>query len=358
MSRLVTSNNLNAEEGILDTVIKSLIDMEGKPLSLRDHMEREQAWIDLLNGNKLQHLGLEQLLEMAMESKCYKVAENIYEKQKNYSNILTCYLRDKVRQPEVFNYIVRHVDDSERCIEQQFSSNFKQLINIDSKKTAEIVMEHYAELIQSFCEILDSDLDLFYKFLSEIIYFSEVKLPPHVAENYLKLLCVKNPASTYNYVKLNLCRMEEALKITQESQMHAATAWLLEQSGDFQGALSLLLENNMTESALGVCIRGSEHLDAEGAQQVWFRLLKEPTIIERISMRELLHSAAPHVPPAQLLELVTDANLGDIKILIQGMLTDCQHDKQMLNTTLKLLSCDLHQGEFYCFSLFIWFNFL
>lgn len=345
VSRLVTSNNLNAEEGILDTVIKSLTDMVGKPLSLRDHMEREQAWIDLLNADKLKHLSLEQLLKMALESKCYKVAENVYEKQKVFANILECYLKDKVRHMEVFGYIVKHIDDSERCIRQQFIVHFKTLVSIDSKKTAEAVIEHFPQLAEEFCEILEADPDLLFKFLSEIVY-SDIKLPPRITEEFLRLLCVKNPSLVYSYVKLNLCRVEEALKITQQCNMHASTAFLLEQSGDFQGALNLLLKNNMTDAALDVCIRGSEHLDAKGAQQVWLQLLKHPATLEGISMRELLHSAAPHVSPSQLLELVTDASLGDIKVLIQGMLADCQHDMQMLSITLKLVGYDLHHGNF------------
>ncbi|KAK4877325.1 hypothetical protein RN001_009831 [Aquatica leii] len=341
VSRLVTSDNLNADEVMLNTVIKNLTGMGEKQLTLRDRAECEQAWIDLLNANKLQHLDLEDLLKMALDSKCYKVAENIYEKQKKFSTIIECYLKDKMRHVEVFNYILQYISNSERCIQQQFVAHFKILVDIDSKRTADVVLEHFPEMAEELCVILENDSELLYKFLSEILY-SDIKLSPKLTEEYLDLLCVKNPSAVYTYVKLNLCRVEEALKITQKYQIHTAVAWLLEQSGEFEEALTLLLKNNSIEAALGVCIRGSEHLDAKGTQKLWLQLLKCPTIAENVSTRELLHSAAPHVPPAELLELVTDANLGDIKTLIQGMLTDCQHDKELLTTTLKLLSYDLH----------------
>ncbi|KAF5284062.1 hypothetical protein FQR65_LT13608 [Abscondita terminalis] len=343
VSRLVTSDNLNADESILNTVIKSLTGMGEKQLTLRDHAECEQAWIDLLNSNKLQHLELEDLLKMALNSKCYKVAENIYEKQGKFSSIMECYLNDKTRHADVFNYILKHISDSERYIQQQIIVNFKLLVDIDSKRTADVVLEHFPELAEELCVILENDSELLYRFLSEILY-GDIKLSPKLTEEYLDLLCVKNPSAVYTYVKLNLCRVEEALKITQKYQIHSAVAWLLEQSGEFEEALNLLLNNNSIEAALDVCVRGSEHLDAKGTQKLWLQLLKCPTVVESISMRELLHSAAPHVPPAELLELVTDANLGDIKTLIQGMLADCQHDKELLSTTLKLLSYDLHHG--------------
>ncbi|KAF5279066.1 hypothetical protein FQA39_LY05744 [Lamprigera yunnana] len=344
VSRLITTENLSADETILNGVISSLTEMGEKQLSLRDHAECEQAWIDLLNADKLKHFNLDALLKMALESKCYKVAENIYEMQMKFSSIMECYLKDKMRHHEVFNYVLKYITDSERCIHQQFIAHFKVLVDIDSKKTADIVLEHFSESTEELVLILEKDTELVYKFLSEILY-SDIKCSPKITEEYLELLCVKNPSAVYTYVKLNLCRVEEALKITKKYNIHSAVAWLLEQNGEFEEALTLLLQNNMIDSALGVCVRGSEHLDAKGTQKLWLQLLKCPTIVESISMRELLHSAAPHIPPAELLELVTDANLGDIKTLIQGMLTDCEYDIQLLSTTLKLLSNDLHHAN-------------
>uniref|UniRef100_A0A1Y1MXN6 Vacuolar protein sorting-associated protein 8 central domain-containing protein n=2 Tax=Photinus pyralis TaxID=7054 RepID=A0A1Y1MXN6_PHOPY len=343
ISRLITSANLSADEEILNTVVQSLTNA-GDKLSLRDHSEREQAWIDLLNGQKMGHLDLDAQLQTALDAKCYKVVECIYEKQGKFANILECYLNDKVRHVEVFSYIRKYISDEERCIRQQFMANFKTLVDVDSKRTADVVIENYSKLAEQLCCILETDSELLYKFLSQIIY-TDVKLSPKTTEEYLRLLCMKNPSAVYSYVKLNLCRVEEALKITQKYQMHSSVAWLLEQSGDFEQALNLLLRHNMIDSALEVCIRGSEHLDAKETQKLWLELLKHPTVVENISMRELLHSAAPHVPPAQLLELVTDANLGDIKVLVEGMLSDCEHDIQLLNSTFKILSCDLHHGK-------------
>lgn len=334
------------EDSILETVVKSLTDMISKPLTLRDHMDREQSWLDLLQTKNLLHLDSEHLLQMALETKCYRVAEFLYEKQNDYSSILMCYLKDPFRKSDVFGYILANINTKNRSIQEQFIVNFKEILAIDSKKTADVVIEHYPQLIEELCMMLESNNDLQYKFLHEII-FSELKLPPHISEQYLELLCTNQKECVLNYVQFGLCRVQVALKITQKHKVHAATAYLLEQTGDYNGSLDLLLKHNMANAALELCIRASEDIDANGAQLLWLKLLKYQNNVEFLSLRQLLHAAAPHVPSAQLLELVSNVNLGDVQALFEGMLADCSHDTEMLSITLKLLSKDLHQGKPY-----------
>ncbi|RZC37353.1 vacuolar protein sorting-associated protein 8 -like [Asbolus verrucosus] len=341
VTRLVTSNNLNIDEVMLDTVIKSLTDMVDQPLSMRDHNEREQAWLDLLNAHKLRHLSKNDLLKLALESRCFRVAEHLYEIQNDYSNILVCYLRDPVRKLEVFNYIMNYISDKERCVEEQFLVNFKDLVAVDSKKTSEIVVEHFPEMIVQLSQIIENNLDLQYAFLKGIVS-SDIKLPPELAETYLELLCAQNESEVCNYVQLSSCRIEEALKITRKYKAYAATALLLEQGGEWMEALQLLLQEDMVNEGVSLCIRGAEHLDSEGAQKLWLALLQHDKSTQNMSLRQLLHAAAPHVPPAQLLNLVSNASFGDVKVLLQGMLIDYVHDVQMFSTALKLLSKDLH----------------
>lgn len=335
---------------MLDKVVQSLMDIQGKPLNLRDHSEREQALLDLLTSNKLTHLNNEEFLHIALESKCYRVAEHIYLKTGEYANILTCYLKDPIRKSEVFNYILTYINVNERCIKQQFLVNFNELLLVDSKKTAEIVTEHFPELLDELCAMVESDSNLQYTFLKEIVY-SDVKIAPELAEKYLELLCARDKDSVYGFVNLNLCRVDIALKITEKFEVHAATALLLEQGGEWPEALDLLLKYSMIKEAISLCIRGAEHLDSNGAQQLWLKLLQNKASTKSMSLRQLLHAAAPHVPPAQLLELISDASLGDTKLLLYDMLADCKYDIQMLQTALKILGKDLHYGKYLIFCM-------
>lgn len=257
----MVTNSLEVDKRILEAVIQHLMDADN--LSLRDHTEREQSLLELLQTNKLSHLKASQLLHMSLHSKCYRVAEQLYELQKDFSFILPCYINDSVRKNEVFNYILNFINVSERCIQQQFLVHFKDLVKISSQRTGEIVTEYFPTLIEQFCAILENDFDLQYSFLSEIVT-SDIKLPPRIAESYLEQLCIKNKNEVCNYLQLRFCRNEEALELTTKYGVHSATALLLEQGGEWMEALELLLNNNMMDEAVNLCIRGAEHLDSEG----------------------------------------------------------------------------------------------
>lgn len=351
IAKLVTSNNLKVDEPTLNSVIKSLTETKHE-LSNRDHSEREQACLDLLHENKLGHLTNDELLKIALESRCYKVAEFVYESQKDYSNILSCYLNDQLRKGDVFNYILTHIRVSHRKIRQQFLAHFKELVAIDVRKCVDIIIEHFPNSVEEYFALIKSDDDVSFLFLSELVV-SDIKMIPEMAEWHLELLC-KIPEDikvVKNYLRMGLCRIEQALEITKKYDKHEATSLLLEQMGEFKVALDLLLEHGLTESAVDLCVRGADHLSAEESQKLWLSLLKHPQSSKKLSLRELIHSAAPHVPPTQLFELVSDANFGDIKGLLQGMLADCRHDIEVYNTTLKLLGRDYHQSK-YILSIF------
>lgn len=239
----------------------------GNSLSLRDHTEREQSLLELLHANKLRHLKMDHLLRMSLNFKCYRVAAHLYELQKDFSSIVTCYVNDPVRKTEVFNYILNYINVSERCIQQQFLIHFKELVKISSKRTGEIVAEYFPTLIEQFCAILEDECDLYYEFLTEIVS-SDIKLPCRIAECYLEQLCKKNKSEVCNYLQLKFCRTEKALELTKKFGVHTATALLLEQSGEWMEGLELLLQHNMIDAAINLCIRGAEHLDSEGKLRV------------------------------------------------------------------------------------------
>lgn len=344
ISRLITTESLNADEVILDTVITSLTDMTG-PLSLRDHAEREQALLDLLTTEKIKHLDQNQLLATAIEAKCFKIAKHLLETKKDYAKILNCFLKDRNSSPELFNYIKKHIDAPERHIRQQFTEHFAEICEIDCKKTADIVLEHFPEQLGTLSRSLRPNPTLHFDFLTQIVEL-DLKVPRDVAEEYLGLLCARDsdPRLVQRFVQMGACGAERALEITLENDQYLAAAHLLEAMGDWIGALELLLGKEAIDDAMNVCVRGAEHLDNAGAQDLWLMLLKHP--LSTKPLRQLLHAAAPHVPPAQLIELVSDARLGDLKGLVQGMLADYSHDELVLQTTTRILGKDLHQGGF------------
>lgn len=252
VTKLVVSDSLEADDGMLDAVVRHLTQTPRDCLTLRDHGEREQAWLDLLAADKLSRFSTQDLLETALKSKCYRVAEHLYERLGDYTDILSCYLNDPVRRSEAFNYVLDYVSNEERRVEQQFLSNFLRLAATSGEKAAEIAVEFFPHLVETFSEMLDGDPELQFDFLGHVVN-SDLKLPAAIAERYLEQLCVRDVAAVRGYVQLTLCRKERALEITRRYGAHEATALLLEHAGEWQEALELLLENGMVRRCAFVC---------------------------------------------------------------------------------------------------------
>lgn len=346
MSRLITNGILKTDEDILNTVIQTLTTMVDKPLNLRDHQEREQTWLDLMLSNKLQHIAPKDLLEMAVRSKCYRVTEILYEQSQKYSEILNCYLLDIPRQNEVFTYMRQHVEDPSRCIKPQLLRNIEKLLDVDRYQTALFIIDYYLDNLEEICEKLKNSPEKLFSLLYEI-QLTDTTLAPELAERYLELLCIQDPSAVEAFIKAGNCRPEQALVIAQRAKHNSATAYFLEQIGDFNGALELLLEDPTDESSIlqaaALCSRGVSHLDQSQAQELWLKLLRKCT--NQDILRQILHSAAQYVSLSTLLDVVNTASLGDVKNLLQGLLADASHETLMLTTTYKLLGIDLHRGK-------------
>ncbi|XP_050311616.1 vacuolar protein sorting-associated protein 8 homolog isoform X2 [Anthonomus grandis grandis] len=342
VSRLVLNDSVTIDTAMLNHVVDCLTTLTDVNLSGRDHREKEQAWLDLLQADKLRHFDTGQLLEMALRAQCFKVAELLYEWRKSYANILDCYLNDPVRSGDVFNYIVTYVDVPEREIRGQFFKRFPALVRINCAKSCDIVAEHYADDLEELTGILGEDADLRFGFLREMVS-GEVRLPDSVAELFLDQLCLREPGRVCEFVAARVFEGERALQTTRKYGIHQATALLLEQRGQWGEALALLISQDLIDEAVALCIRGAEHLDPEGAQRLWISLLQSKRNVKTTSVRQLLHAAAPHVPPDQLLDLMSNANYGDVKNLLRGILSDYEHDIDLLSAAMKVLDKDLHR---------------
>ncbi|KAK9877821.1 hypothetical protein WA026_020057 [Henosepilachna vigintioctopunctata] len=341
--RLVTSDRINLEDNLLGINFEKLMQSTSGPINLRDQMEREQSWLDLIISNRLKNISSDDMIKRALESKCFRVAEYLYNLDKNYCRIVECYLNDMIRKNEVFDYIVKYIDVNERCIRDQFSSHFSEIITIDHRKTVEIVVEYFPELIPQFCDTLEGDDNLRFQFLDGLIN-CDVKLPSNISEIYLDLLCVYQKEKVKEFVEQRLCTVKSALEITQKYDLHEATAILLEQDGEWFEALELYLDHGFVDRALNLCIRGTEHLDSDEAKKLWIFLLEHEKNNKSISLRQLLHSTAPYIHSSQLLDFIFNVNFCDIKTSLLEIYTDYLIDTYLNTINLKLLGEDIQQS--------------
>lgn len=325
----------------------------------RQHSEREQAWLDLLEADRINHIGIPDLLTFARKAKCYRVMQHLLEKRKSYDQVLNCYLLDSRRHTELWQYIRQYADKPERKIFEQCHEHFTKLLLIDSDELTRIVVDHFSHRIEQLIRLLENDNESLYRFVQNLLKH-HVNIDTNDCEQYLNLLCQFNPENVEDFLRTNKnYRLENALEIVKKYQMYHSLIFLFEKQGDFESAFNLSLdllkeapESTVEMKALdlsALCSRASQALSDAERETLWFTFIK--VILSRTDLttitRNILQAASAYVNVTNLVQLVLSSgtktgNFGDIKHLLLGMLANSKYETFLLQTTSQVLSYDLH----------------
>lgn len=341
---------------VLDYVKMEHIENE----SGRQRSDREQAWLALLEADRINTMNLSEHLSIAQQSKCYRVVEHLLEKQKSFDKILDCYLLDSQRHPEIWNYLQLHANHPERIIFQQFYDHINEIIEIDPDKTVQFIVEFFPRKIEQFIERLANDENKLFLFL-KILLKNGISITSTDYETYLILLCKYDSNNVEQYLRTNDgYRLEKAIEIVNKYKLNDCLIYLYERSGDFDAAFNLSLnllkdscETNGEMRALelsGLCGRASQVMSNTDCEHLWFQLIK--TILSRSDLnsitKTILHAASSNVDLTKLVQIVLNSgtksgNLGDIKHLLIGMLANSKYEILLQQTTSRILGHDLHR---------------
>ncbi|XP_076030226.1 vacuolar protein sorting 8 [Oratosquilla oratoria] len=284
------------------------------------HEERQTALLELLQEGGIAHYDMDHLLECAQKAGFYRVCEFVYEKTGEHEMIVECYLADKLRQQQVFQYIrmvltsPQYTDLHVQKVQEQFLAHIEILLEIDSNKTAQLLLTtQLSSLLSAIVERLKNEPKTLYTALNAIFLFREndvssscaQDLPPlesDLQEEYINLMCQYHPSQVTAYLKSSEgYRLEPVLEICQKHDLKDATAYLLEKAGNIHGAFDILLsvlkdkiQNLMAKIENGsdgdssllltqakaqvlnivrVCQLGSSQLEESGRRELWFPLL-------------------------------------------------------------------------------------
>ena len=332
--------------------------------SSREHYEREQTFLNLLEANTLStRFTYQELLEIARRTQCYLVARNILEKLKIYDQILECYILGRNSQ-ELIGYILEHKNTDERKIYQQMLTHFQLLIEIECNKVTKIIIEYYPICVPHFGRLISDNTKLLYQFLECLINNGTLPLECADYNTYLRLLCefnqdcvlefLENPNHNYD--------VNYALSIVQEHNITLSLIYLHEKKLDYQTAFNLAMEllkeapESLAESyalqASSLCVRASNKLNESERELFWFELISLILSQNCLSsvIKNVLHTASSYVNLTKLVQLImTDNNkansksFGDIKYILIGMLTNFEYESLLLTTTANVLSRDLNK---------------
>lgn len=357
----IATNNLPDDSMLLQKVL-AYVKMETiENESARQHSDREQAWLALLEADRINTLSLSEHLSIARQSKCYRVVEHLLEKQKSFDQILDCYLLDSHRHNEIWSYLHCNANRAERKIFQQCYDRFDQLLEINTEKITQFMIEFFPRNVSQLIRLLEKDEKHLYAFIS-ILLKHGISISSTDCEMYLDLLCRYDDANKVDgFLRTNEnYRLETAIEILKKYNLNDCLIYLHERQGDIDAAFNLSLKllqttpEGMAENrALELCALCSRSLDVLSngdRERLWFTLIK--TVLSRTDLnaitKSVLHAASGHVDLTNLVQLVLSSssetgNLGDIKHLLVGMLANSKYEILLQQTTARILGHDLHR---------------
>ncbi|XP_006869895.1 PREDICTED: vacuolar protein sorting-associated protein 8 homolog [Chrysochloris asiatica] len=359
-------NTLFVNRTLFDQVLEFLC----SPDDDSRHSERQQVLLELLQAGGIVQFEESRLIRMAEKAEFYQICEFMYEREHQYDRIIDCYLRDPLREEDVFNYIHNilsipgHSAEEKQSVWQKAMDHIEELVSLKPCKAAELVATHFSGQIETVIKKLQNQVLLF-KFLRSLLDPREgihinpepLQISPHITEQFIELLCQFNPNQVIETLQVLECyRLEETIQITQKYQLHEVTAYLLEKKGDVHGAFLIMLERLQSK------LQEITH-EGESCTALWFPLLEAMMAPQKLSSSavphphsealksltmQVLNSMAAFIAlPSILQRILQDpvygrGKLGEIQGLILGMLETFNYEQTLLETTTSLLNQDLH----------------
>lgn len=391
-------NNLIVDRLLFEQVLEHLT----HPGDETQQEERQQALLELLQAGGLSSVDQSRLLDLAEQSHFYRVCEYLYEKQRLYHKVFLCYLNDPSRELQSFDY-AQHIfaspDVSEQekvLLEDQLVESLEALMKVDNRATSQLMLQHLSHRVDDIMRNLEGQPRVLYQFLKGVWNSKEASnltqsakdadsMAAAVQEQYIELMCQFEPDAVGPFlVSAEGYRIEETLEICRRHNVLDATAYLLEKTGDVQGALNILLQFLDTQlqactqqgpmreellqeararlqAVVQLCQRSCPFLSASEREALWFPVLERVMAPQRqlrsalgadkdfLSLtHQLLGSmmgfvALPHI----LHKLMQDpayntGKFGEVRHFVMKMLDTHNYEKALLRTTNRLLSSDVH----------------
>ena len=351
-------------------LFEQVLDYLSNPDDDSRHEERQQALLELLSAGGLRQFDDNRIITLAEDAKFYQVCELLYEKNRQYAKVLSCYVRDSARRHHSFAYINElllsdsFTDLEGKEMENAILNSLDDLIAIDSHKMADLILSHFPHCLEHVVGKLNNQPEVQFEFLKGIFLNKEagkrrirgepVSPDQAIHEQFIQLMCRFDPKSVYMYLReTDNYRLEQSLAIVRKMKIVDATAYLLERTGDIKAAFKLLLENikekvaefshsfaededplssrdgrekrrvlkNALNFIIHLCQRNSSRLEADEREDLWFPLLetimspqrraKDVTSSHFIAFKELtkqvLSSMMGHIAlPAVLQKIMQD----------------------------------------------------
>ncbi|KAI9280667.1 Golgi CORVET complex core vacuolar protein 8-domain-containing protein [Sporodiniella umbellata] len=225
----------------------------------------------------------EHVVQLYEEAGFWKVLEDVYRRDRKYGKLVEAYLKDDERRETVFECVRELLtgtltDRQKEEVMRVFMIRISQFVEISGQSAAEIVQEfghqnhedaiHRLEEDQEFDDEdgnhATADKCLFSYLRGLLEPYSEedpehegfVKKIPEVhgkiQERYIDLMCRFDPSGVFSYFNTNFSNDIALEKVKESCEKYGvmdALVWIMEKSGNTQGALQKMLEVAKERSA-------------------------------------------------------------------------------------------------------------
>lgn len=207
------------------------------------------------------------ILPICEKSLYYRICLKIYEKkeQQNIMKVLNCYLRDNKLKNEIFEFIIKLMNESKYLNELKnfIFDNLNYLIQLNSDKFIQIIINYYHQEHILIINSLEKYPKLLFKYLKSFKSL-EMITSEDINYLYLNLLCQFEKENVLTFLKLqNNYDIDKCLLLCKQYNIPDAQSFLLERTGDIIQSLNtyLIHFDNKIQEIKKIFIQESKILD-------------------------------------------------------------------------------------------------
>ncbi|XP_047351827.1 vacuolar protein sorting-associated protein 8 homolog isoform X2 [Vespa velutina] len=316
-------DTINLEPNMLIRIVEVLCDCSSVVTSRDLKSEKENAVLGLLNSKKLRNISDTTLLNLAQKANFMRVAELLYTAREDWVAVCKCMILDPTRHCDIWPWLERLPAAS---LYPVLVTSASALVAINVTQFALIIANRVQNKIPEILKKFDGTISLEYALLGALYQLSQYKeeetspeLSTELLEKYLTLMCKIEPE---NYCKDKAFEKEAIITAMQLAGMCRRSA----------GSLSWM---PLVEVVL------KTHSDSinENVEKLSGNLLK--IILESLSGTTALSTVLEQILKHPLSKSGT---IGDIRQLLEGVLTHSQYEQTLVETTARLVSLELHKA--------------
>ena len=200
-------------------------------------------------GDALSGMNMDHVSSLAEEGGFFKVTAEIQTALNDYEKAIKAYAKASCRSPEDLFVFAKEMilggsldDDQHAAFRDAAVACAAAFAEIDVETYASLAGEHFPERIADASDRLTGMPESNFRFLKRLIHFEGIQVSDTTFEKFLSLLCEFEPEGVAPFLRnRDGFQITTCLEICQRKGCRDAEAFLLERTGDVEGAIDIII---------------------------------------------------------------------------------------------------------------------